>query len=674
MKPSTLRKILILIAAALVLLALGGCKSESSPTAPPTTTTTPPGGGVSPPTGATVALSVSNATPLVSSRVTVTATVTVNGSPAVDGTAVQFTTSIGTFSDSGQNTTIRTTANGVATAILTSASAGTATITATVNNVSKTTQVTFSTAPPIPVPPNTTPTITAVTPATGLPTGGQQVTITGTNFRAPVRVFFDPGNGQTPKEAFVVSVTPTQIVVVSPAFDITTGQTLPVTIKVVDEAGTANEQSATSANAFTYQLAILTPAIRAVSPTSGPIDGGTRVTIIGDAFQAPVQVFFNSAEAQVISVTFNQIIVISPTARDTSTGGSGVVTGPVDIRVLNVASGKSVTSAAAFRYVAKMQITALGPTEGPFTGGTRIKIDGVGFNDPVTVSVAGVAAQVISVSGTEIIAITSGVHVTTCADVPGPLVVTNIDNGDQASGPTFTYRILKPVITNIGTGNLNGTTTVTVANATGTPRITLGTEKAIAPITGTTQNANGTTTFTIQIPPTLTLQTQACAGGGTAQTPTGFDVTFTSLETGCTDTAPKGLFVNPTPGPVLTVAGSFTPFSGVITPGSAGPPVTPTTVAVSPSTETVSIVNTGNTTPLTVSSLTTTSVGGANGCSAFNISATPPAPTTLNQCDVFAISASYKGQLTPTASPDQCTITVVTSAGTRTFTVSGSTR
>src|ERR1041385_7641328 len=151
MTPSTLRKILILIAAALVLLALGGCKSESSPTAPPTTTTTPPNGGVSPPTGATVALTVSNATPLVSSRVTVTATVTVNGNPAVDGTAVQFTTSIGTFADSGQNTTIRATTNGVATATLPSASAGTATITATVNNVTKTTQVTFSTAPPVPV-------------------------------------------------------------------------------------------------------------------------------------------------------------------------------------------------------------------------------------------------------------------------------------------------------------------------------------------------------------------------------------------------------------------------------------------------------------------------------------------------------------------------------------------
>src|SRR5205085_585488 len=98
---------------------------------------------ITPPTGATIALAVSNANPLVSSKVTVTATVTANGQPVPDGTAVQFTTSLGTFADTGQNTTIRTTTAGVATATLSSAAAGTATITATVNNVTKNATVTF---------------------------------------------------------------------------------------------------------------------------------------------------------------------------------------------------------------------------------------------------------------------------------------------------------------------------------------------------------------------------------------------------------------------------------------------------------------------------------------------------------------------------------------------------
>src|SRR5438067_2690612 len=343
MKTTTLR-ILLIALVALLALTMIGCKGESSPTAPPTTSTVPPG-GVTPPSGATIALTVSNANPLVSSQVKVTATVTQNGSAVPDGTAVQFTTTIGTFSDTGTNTTIRTTTGGVATATLTSSSVGTATITATVNNVSKTTSVTFTTVPTTTPPPNTTPTITSVcvvtgttctTPATGIPAGGQQVVINGTNFRAPVRVLFDPGNGQPAKEAFVSSVTATQIVVVAPPFDIVTGQTLPVTITVIDEAGTANEQKVSLASAFTYQLAVLTPSVRTLTPTSGPIDGGTRVSILGDAFQAPVQVFFNAAEAQVVSVNFNEIVVTSPTARDTNPNASGPVTGPVDIKVRNV--------------------------------------------------------------------------------------------------------------------------------------------------------------------------------------------------------------------------------------------------------------------------------------------------------------------------------------------------
>src|SRR5690349_8308872 len=112
MKTTTLRIVLIALVAVLALTMIG-CKGESSPTAPPTTSTVPPGGTVAPPTGATINLTVSNATPLVSSKVTITATVSQNGTAVPDGTAVQFTTTLGTFADTGQNTEIRTTTAGV---------------------------------------------------------------------------------------------------------------------------------------------------------------------------------------------------------------------------------------------------------------------------------------------------------------------------------------------------------------------------------------------------------------------------------------------------------------------------------------------------------------------------------------------------------------------------------
>src|SRR5206468_4353832 len=124
---------------------------------------------------------------------------------------------------------------------------------------------------------------------------------------------------------------------------------------------------------------------------------------------------------------------ITPAARDTNPDGSGAKTGPVDVRVLNVNSGKSVTAPSAFRYVNKAQITAITPDQGPFTGGTRVLIDGTGFNEPVTVYLDGIAASVIKVSATQITGISAGIALTSCADSTGPVVVTNVDNGDSAT-------------------------------------------------------------------------------------------------------------------------------------------------------------------------------------------------------------------------------------------------
>src|SRR5207244_5387010 len=135
-----------------------------------------------------------------------------------------------------------------------------------------------SVTPPIP---STAPTIAIVTPATGPPAGGTVITISGTNFRAPLRVVFDAGPAGT-KDAFVQSVAPSSIVAVTPAINLTATQTQAVSITVIDEAGTANEARVTKAAAFTYVTTNLTPAIRFISPTSGPIDRGTRVTLTGD--------------------------------------------------------------------------------------------------------------------------------------------------------------------------------------------------------------------------------------------------------------------------------------------------------------------------------------------------------------------------------------------------------
>lgn len=694
MKNTTLRTLSIAFAAALAL-ALAGCKGESSPTAPSNTATVPPGSpGITPPNGASIALTVSNANPLVSSKVTVTATVTANGAAVPDGTAVQFTTTLGTFADTGTATTIRTTTNGVATASLSSAAAGTATITATVNNVTKNATVTFSTTPAVSPPPNTTPTISSVcvvtgttctTPATGIPAGGQQVIINGTNFRAPVRVLFDPGNGQPAKEAFVVSVTATQIVAIAPPFDIVTGQTLPVTITVIDEAGTANEQKVSLAAAFTYQLAVLTPSVRTLTPTSGPIDGGTRVSILGDAFQAPVQVFFNAAEAQVVSVNFNEIVVMSPTARDTSPNGSGTVTGPVDIKVRNVGSGKETTFPGGFRYIAKMSITAVSPTIGPATGGTDITIDGVGFVAPVTVDIGSgpaIRTQVLRVSGTQILART-GPTPSPCSSLLAnlPIVVTNIDNGDVATTAgtqTFTYIPVPSLITSV-TASANpivpGTSlTVTVQNpgvgSLGNALISFQVGDRTATVTPSSiTNGTGTTSFNVIVPSTLTFPvgTAACTVGsltGTRQfDPLIVPVTFNNVTTICTATS-GSITIQPPSNACIT------PPNAVVT--APAPPACAaagsTAAAGGTSSAPITIQNTG-TSNLIINGAPT--VGGAN---AADFTITPTNPRTVAPSGTMTYTVTFHPATTgaksatvtfTTNDPNNPTITVcLTGTGT----------
>ena len=659
MKQTKQRFILLTLMALLALFA--GCKGES-PTAPPPITGTNggsgSGSGTPPPTGATLNLTATTTAPFTSSTSTLTATVTQNNAPVPNGTAVEFVTATpnANFTDTADNPTtiIRTTVNGVAKATVTSSVAGPVVVTATVNNVTKSITLNFQDPVIPPNPPSNAPTISAITPSSGLPTGNQSVVITGTNFRTPVRVLFDPANGSAAKEAFPTNVTPTSITVITPAFDLGVSQQIVANVTVIVEAGAPTEQRVTKTGAFTYTAPVLTPVVRSLSPTSGPIDGGTRVTITGDAFEAPIQVFFGSATAQVLSVSFHSIDVMSPTARDTNPNGSGVVTGPVDIKVLNVNSGKSVVASGAFRYVNKAQITAITPDQGPFTGGTRFTIDGSGFNDPVTVYLDGIAASVIKVSATQITGISNGIALSSCADSTGDVVVTNVDNGDSAKGPVpWIYRVFKPVIVSVNPSSvaLGGNASVRVANAVGFARITVG--PIGASITSQTDNGDGTTTFVIQVPTSLPLTPQACASGGpNALSGTAFDVTYTSLATGCTDTLKNGLFVTPIAVPTLTLSpASFQPFSATIVPPTP-PAVTPT--VTNPPPQTVTIFNTGGA-PLTISSVTTSGAGCGNAVGQISVTV-PSTPQTLSTCDSTTITASYKGTTAPSSA--QCTVTI----------------
>lgn len=516
------------------LVLLMGCEADS-PTAP-----APGGGGgggTAPPQGANIALSVSNANPLVNSTATITATVTQDGSPVPNGTAVEFSTNLGTFVDTAANTTIKTTTGGAASATLTSAQIGPATVTVRVSNVTATTTVTFREQDP-PTPGQPVPSITSIQPNQAPPTGGQVVSIRGSNFEGPVRVLFGE------QQATVVSVTSTEIRVIVPP--ITLGlseQAREVQVIVINEAGTQDEITLTAPQPFRYQLEVLTPVIHHVSPSEGPNEGNTRISIFGEGFQSPVKVFFgtggsaggnltDSVEVEVLQASFGQIIAMTPPATGLAASFANT---QVTMRVLNVASNTDAVQERAFRYGPAIQITSITPTQGTAEGGTRVTIFGWGFDDPVAVTIAGIPAQPIRVSGTEITAITGATASPCVVPAPGPVTVKNIEEiTAEASGGTFTYRTVPPEIISVSPTEVDPGEAVSVTvrdPGAGTVRFTIG-DRTVQPTSATV--VDGAVTYTIIVPSDLTFAEEPCENGlGVRFVPLRLSITFTNVTTGC---------------------------------------------------------------------------------------------------------------------------------------------
>lgn len=537
MKVKTTKSMIVSLA---VLLA--ACSGDS-PTAPAPGGGTGGGGGSQSVTS--VALTASNTSPSVDSESRITATVTIDGAPAPDGTGVEFTTTRGTFDENQAASIIRTTQNGTATVTLSSQENGEAIVRARVGSVVREVRVNFGGAPVDPSDPS--PSITSVTPSTGGPEGGDEVVITGSNFTGDVRVLFD-GIAAT-----VVSKTDNSITVITPAIDLGAAeQARDVTVTVINNLG-GDERRGDSVNAFRYEREVLTPQPRSVSPSSGPNEGNTRISILGEGFQAPVRVFFgiggglnNPVEAEVQIVTFNEIVVLTPPA---SGLGAAFANQQVTIQVVNLASNTVGSLDNSFRYGPEMQITAISPSVGPGTGGTRVTIFGWGFDDPVAVTIGGLGAQPLKVSGTEVVALTSALAAP-CDGTFGEVSVTNIEDGTSATSPTdFEFVGVKPSIVAIAptSATEGGLLTVDVINpGTGVARFNLG-DQTIIP---TSASIVGTDLFrySLSLPflPDSAFDTEDCGIAGQRLIPTSFPLSFLNATTGCADDAGISILVTPT--------------------------------------------------------------------------------------------------------------------------------
>lgn len=460
------------------LLAVG-CSSDS-PSEPQQNPQPPSGGGAS-----AFNISVTSSQPTIPAGAEQPAQITVsvqrrdsngnNVGPPTNGTTLVLSTSLGDFitRGSGTRSVILTLVGGIAQVNLFAGNTqGTAVLQAVLENAVGRTSVSIEGA--------ATFFLSFARPSTGEPAGGDIVEIHGGGFADPVRVTF----GAVVAE--VLSFSPTVLTVRTPPSleQVNPGTTVPVNIGVTINLNEATQDTDTLANGFAYVRGGVPPTqplIFSVSPASGVNEGGTRVTITGTGFVAPVQVLFGQGanansftgvEATIESVTSSQIVVRSPAA----TGfGQANQNRQVNILERNLSTGLTAVTANAFRYGTGMIITSVEPDQIVFDSRATVRIHGQGFEAPVTVNLAGIQADVISVTGTEIQVRAPVPLITNCEDVVNPIQVINVNSGssdstDDSNGPQiadFRYRVPKPIITSVipSSGTGNGGTNVLISGA-----------------------------------------------------------------------------------------------------------------------------------------------------------------------------------------------------------------
>jgi len=366
------------------------------------------------------------------------------------------------------------------------------------------------------------PAVIGVSVNSGPATGGTVVTVTGSGFygggasSAVSAVDFGATAGTS------LSVTSdTTLNITSPAGSGT------VDITVVTPGGIS---AATSNDHFTYAEVTVT----GISPSYGPLAGGTPVTITGIGFVNGATVTIGSALAT--GVTFvNSTSITAVTPSGTAGSKNIQVTNP-DLQAGTLENG--------FTFEA-VTVTSISPPSGPTAGGTSVTITGTGFASGATVTIGGNAA-----TGVTYVSATS-IKATTPAGTVGSanVVVTVSPNSSPPLSGGFTYEVTPTVtgvtpssgptaggtkITITGTGFVTGATVtiggiaatvVTVVNTTSiiatTPAGTAGAQSVIV----TTPGGPGTLTngFTYEVTPTVTniSPNSGPVAGGTAVTITG---------------------------------------------------------------------------------------------------------------------------------------------------------
>ena len=196
------------------------------------------------------------------------------------------------------------------------------------------------------------------------------------------------------------------------------------------------------------------PIISGISPSSGPISGGTVVTLTGTYFAGATKVRFNMSDATNLNVVSDsQIICTTPPE-----AGTAVVT------VINSACSNGYNFTYTGGGGAAPVVSSLSPSSGTNAGGTTVTINGSNLSNGMKVTFGGIAATNVVVASSSQIRCTS-------PSMPSQTVSVQVrtPNGlsnDTGTGCQYTYTgsSLVPTLTGItpASGSIAGGTVVTL--------------------------------------------------------------------------------------------------------------------------------------------------------------------------------------------------------------------
>lgn len=354
------------------------------------------------------------------------------------------------------------------------------------------------------------PTVASISPVAGSVNGGATVTITGTNFYTGASVSLG-GSSCT-----VLTLTSTTITCRTNAH---AAASVAVDVTNVDA-------QTTSGSAYEYRPA---PTVTSVSPSIGPVAGGTSITVTGTGFVAGATVTVGSSDCTVSATTATSI---------TCTTTLSLVSGSVAVKVTNPDDLQQGSKSTAFIYLMAPTITSVSPAIGALAGGTTITLTGTNFYPGAQVQLDGVDCTAESVNSDTSMTCVTPAHVAGTIDVS----VANPDAQSATKVGAFTYQG-PPTITGIspGSGRLAGGTAVSISGT----NFFSGASVKIGGNTCTSLTVVSSTSISCTTPPGV---------GGTA------DVMVTNAD-GQTDTS-LGLYTYQAGPTVTTVSPSGGPLAG----------------------------------------------------------------------------------------------------------------